>query len=293
MAKPNIVAIIQARMSSTRLPGKVMLDIAGEPMLVRVVERTRRAKTIGLVAVATSTETTDDPIQSLCLERKTPYIRGSHFDVLDRYYLAARQLQADFIVRITADCPLIDPGLIDETVLACISCTTIEEMNESHQKPWDFAANRLPPPFGRTYPIGLDTEVCTFQALEEAWNQANHPYQREHVMPYIYDPVRSIHYSTLDSRPLTPHPEIPNPFRVLRVDHTPDYGKLRWTVDTPQDLQLIRHIFACFNNQEYFSWKDVLQLLQKNPDLALINANTQHKSATDIDQRALNQISND
>jgi len=116
--KPRIVAIIQARMASSRLPDKVLLDIAGEPMLVRVVERTRKARTLDEVVVATTVAPADDAIEALCSERSYPCYRGSSRDVLDRYYQAARTFNAEVIVRITADCPIIDPGVIDKTVYA-------------------------------------------------------------------------------------------------------------------------------------------------------------------------------
>ncbi|HSJ78283.1 MAG TPA: glycosyltransferase family protein, partial [Erythrobacter sp.] len=186
------VAIIQARMGSSRLPGKVLLDIAGQPMLARVVERARRAKTVGEVLVATTIDPSDDPIVAFCQERGIAYHRGSVFDVLDRFYGAARQAGAELIVRITADCPVIDPAVIDLVVEAF------------HEQSADFACNRLPPPAQRTWPIGLDTEVCAFRGLERAWKEASLPYEREHVMPYFYDQ--------------------PGRFKVVVVEHEPDYG---------------------------------------------------------------------
>lgn len=245
MKAERIIVIIQARMSSTRLPGKVLKDIAGRPMLAWVVERARKAKTATDVVVATTTEPSDDPIASFCMLMGYACTRGSLSDVLDRYYQTARQYRADIIVRLTADCPLIDPAEIDHVV------------QEFQRGGVDFAANRLPPPFGRTYPIGLDTEVCSFEALERAWDEAKEPYQREHVMPYLY--------------------EIPGRFKVLRVDHDPDYGELRWTVDTQQDLQLVRAIFERMGEREDFGWLDVLELFQREPELARLNAGVNQK----------------
>ena len=169
----NTTAIIQARMSSSRLPGKVLLDIAGQPMLVRMVERARRARSIEQVVVATTTDPSDDPIEQLCAERGYDCFRGSLPDVLDRYTQAARQFEAHTIVRLTADCPLLDPAVLDLTVEALAGN--------------DFAANRLPPPWTRSLPIGLDVEVVTREALERAWHEAQERYQREHVLPYIYE----------------------------------------------------------------------------------------------------------
>jgi len=253
-AKPRIVAIIQARMSSTRLPGKVLAEIAGEPMLVRVVERARMAVLVDEVVVATTTDPADDPIEALCLERGYACVRGSNQDVLDRIYQAARLHAAEVIVRLTADCPLIDPGVVDQTVGTFLKSQV------------DFAANRLPPPWKRSFPIGLDTEVCSSQALERAWKEADKPHQREHVMPYLY--------------------EVPGRFRVSIVDCERDYGHLRWTVDTPEDLELLRQIYARFGGRDDFSWREVLQLFEREPELAAINAQVPHKTYRDVESEA-------
>lgn len=258
----KIVAIIQARMSSSRLPDKVLLDIAGQPMLSRVYQRTQQARLIDEVVVATSTNPVDDPIQTLCETSKFPFFRGSEFDVLDRFYHASRLRQAGIIVRITADCPVIDPGVIDHTI-RCFFGNGCQGFTAT--LPYDFAANRLPPPWHRTYPIGLDTEVCTFEALQTAWMEANELHQREHVMPFFYE-----------------HPER---FRTLHVTHDPDYGNLRWTVDTPQDLAFIRQVYAHIPDQDHFSWLDILDLSKHHPELAQINMQVQHKHYQDIDKR--------
>ena len=146
----KILAIVQARMSSSRLPGKVLKDIAGKPMLVHVIERAQKSRQISQVVVATTTDPSDDPIETFCRQRGYAFYRGSLHDVLDRFYQTAREFQADVIVRFTADCPLLDPYVVDNTIKAFLFSNV------------DFAANRLPPPHTRTYPIGLDTEVCTF-----------------------------------------------------------------------------------------------------------------------------------
>jgi spore coat polysaccharide biosynthesis protein SpsF len=269
-------AIIQARMGSRRLPGKVLLDIAGQPMLARVVARTRQAKTVDLVIVATTTEPDDDPVAGFCSQNGILCYRGSLHDVLDRYYRAARAFDAcgedAVIVRITADCPLIDPQVIDKTVEAFLGVQRehLHGISPSARRvkpgtPYDFAANRLPPPWGRTYPIGLDTEVCTFQALETAWREAREPHQREHVMPFFYD-----------------HQER---FRILLVDHEEDFGALRWTVDTPEDLKLVRQIYARFPGRDDFSWLEVLDLFQREPELARINAGVRPKTYDEFDDR--------
>lgn len=273
----KVVAIIQARMSASRLPGKVLLDVGGEPMLARVVERTRRSRVVDEVVVATSLDKSDDPIEQLCSQRGYACHRGSLHDVLDRYYHAARSLHAEVIVRITADCPVIDPRVIDQTLYAFYgsggSLITEEDQDKKVLPPtrplmspaWDFTANRLPPPWKRTFPIGLDTEICTFSALENAWQEATQPHQREHVMPFLYE-----------------HKER---FRILLVNHDPDYGHLRWTVDTPQDLELLRQIYAQFGGRDDFSWLEVIELIKRAPELNEINNQVRHKEYREIDKR--------
>ncbi len=247
------IAIIQARMSSSRLPGKVLLDLGGQPMLARVVERIRQAKTVDDVVVATTTDPADDAIEELCHERGYAVYRGSMFDVLDRFYQAALQMKAEVIVRVTADCPVIDPEVVDHVV------------NVFHASSADFAANRLPPPWKRTWPIGLDTEVCSFTGLERAWKEARLAYEREHVMPYFYD--------------------VEGRFKVVVTEHDPDYGAQRWTVDTPEDLALLNEIFRRFQGRDSFSWQEVLDLMENEPSLSLINAGVRHKTGTEVDVR--------
>jgi spore coat polysaccharide biosynthesis protein SpsF len=272
--RPRTIAIIQARMGATRLPGKVLHDIAGQPMLVRVVERTRRASLLDGFVVATTTEVQDDALYELCRERGYPYYRGEQQDVLDRYYQAARQTSADIIVRITADCPVIDPLLINETVQLV---TGHYSLVTDH---FDFAANRLPPPWGRTYPIGLDVEACTFAALERAWQEATEPHQREHVMPYLYEGV--------NLKPATCNLQLgtsPRGFRVALLNHDPDYGALRWTVDTPEDLELIRQVYTRFGGRDDFGWREILALFEREPELAKLNALINAKGMTESETR--------
>jgi spore coat polysaccharide biosynthesis protein SpsF len=175
---------------------------------------------------------------------------------------------------------LIDPEVIDQTVAAYFGLiegliingksTTISGSTRGDRLAWDFAANRLPPPWRRTFPIGLDTEVCSFEAMETAWTDADQPHQREHVMPYLYE-----------------HPET---FRVLLVNHEPDYGHLRWTVDTAEDLELVRRIYAHLGIGQNFHWRDVLDVIRQHPDLTLINAGVQHKLVNNIDERARDRL---
>lgn len=250
MERPQIVAVIQARMGSSRLPGKVMLDIVGRPMLSHVVRRARLAKVIDRVVVATSDEAADDPIQAFCRSEGVDSYRGDPTDVLDRVYRASRAHHADVVVRITADCPLLDPSLVDQAVLALVNGGDAV----------DFVANRLP--YDRTYPIGLDVETCRIRDLESVWREANEPYQREHVMPFFY--------------------ENPDRFRVKLLHAEADYGNLRWTVDSPEDLRLIREIYKRFSPRLDFGWREVLDLVHQEPSLLEINANVRHKTERDV-----------
>lgn len=280
--KKRTLAIIQARMAASRLPGKVLLDIGGQPMLTRVVERTRRAKLVDEVVVATTVEPSDDAIVDFCAQHGYLCTRGSLNDVLDRYYQAARQHHANVVVRITADCPVIDPTLIDEAVQAFLGKSPSKIQNHNSNIRFDFVANRLPPPWKRTYPIGLDTEVTSFQHLKLAWQNATQAYQREHVMPYFYE--KALVIDSLSGQPIPPvYPEAR--FTVLYLNHAPDYGHYRWTVDTPQDLEALRQIYARFEGRDDFSWRDILALYQRDPQLFEINADVHHKSFLDVDAR--------
>ena len=281
--KSNVVAIIQGRMSSSRLPGKILADIAGQPMLQRVFIRTSRSASVSQTVFATTTDASDDPVAEYCHFSGIPFTRGSLYDVLDRYYQTAKQAKADVVVRITADCPVIDPELIDAVVN-----TVISDQSSVSGEPFDFACNRLPPPYHRTYPIGLDIEACTFNALEQAWKKAKEPQHREHVMPYFYEGVQLI----TDSVPFGDNRSLqtgisPRGYNIALLHHTTDFGDYRWTVDTPEDLEFMRQVYAHFNGRDDFSWKEVLDLVHDNPELMKINAGVEHKTLNDIDKRAL------
>lgn len=250
MSNPRIVAIIQARMKSTRLPGKVLAPIQSESMLTWVVERARLAQTLDEVVVATTTDASDDAIVDHCQARDYSVYRGDPIDVLDRYWATATAFKAEVVVRLTADCPLIDPELIDETV---------QELLDADRHV-DFAATRLP--WERTYPIGLDVEVCTFEGLRIAWQEAVETHQREHVMPFLY--------------------ENPERFTIVLLNAEEDYGELRWTVDTEEDLVFVREIVKRFPDRKSFRWRDILTLVKENPELAVINASVKHKSHRDV-----------
>ncbi|RLC82174.1 MAG: acylneuraminate cytidylyltransferase [Chloroflexi bacterium] len=238
------VAIIQAHMGSTRLPGKVLKDLAGEPMLARVVDRTRRTQTLDEVVVATTVQPADEAIVRLCAERGWPCFRGSEEDVLDRYYQAAVAHQADVVVRITSDCPLIEPEVVDLVVGEFLA----------RQPEVDYVSNTLPP---RTFPRGLDTEVVSFEALERAWREDENPAWREHVTPYIY--------------------RNPERFDCHGVTNEVDYSGMRWTVDTPEDLELVRRSYEHFGHDR-FSWREVLAVLKERPDWLEINRHVRQKA---------------
>jgi spore coat polysaccharide biosynthesis protein SpsF len=289
------VAIIQARMSSSRLPGKVLLDIAGKPMIKHVIERTKRAQTVDSVLVATTTDPSDDPIADFAASISVPCTRGSLHDVLDRYYQAAKTHNADIIVRITADCPLIDPEIIDQTVglLGIRDCKSGNPQSLIPNPQFDFSCNRLPPPFTRTFPIGLDVEACTFAALERAWKESTETFHREHVMPFIYEGTRFESKvesrKSKDLRPLTFDSVVgisPRSFKIAQLHHTPNHGNLRWTVDTPEDLTFIRELFAQLKDKPDFTWYDTLQIVQQHPELTQINATVRHKTMKEVDERS-------
>jgi len=268
--KTKVVAIIQGRMSSSRLPGKILADIAGQPMLRRVFMRTSRSATVTETIFATTTDPSDDPVAEYCDFSGIPFTRGRQFDVLDRYYQAAKGAKADIVVRITADCPLIDPVLIDDVV------------NTLLEDDYDFVCNRLPPPWSRTYPIGLDVEACTFDVMERAWKEAKEPQHREHAMPYFYEGIELTRQSrTLETGTSS------RGFKVALLHHTTDFGDYRWTMDTPEDLEFIRQVYSRFDGRDDFSWKEVLDLVHNEPKLMEINASVQHKTLNDIDKRAL------
>jgi spore coat polysaccharide biosynthesis protein SpsF len=240
----SAVAIIQARTGSTRLPGKVLMNLAGEPMLARCVNRVVRAVSVDDVVVATTIESSDDALEGLCRSRGWNFFRGSQDDVLDRYYRAAAMFGADTVVRITSDCPLIEPEIIDRVSAAYQSALPAV----------DYASNTLT---HRTYPRGLDTEVFSFAALRTAWARDSNAGWREHVTPYIY--------------------RNPEQFRTLNVTCEIDWSGLRWTVDTIEDLEFVRRVYDKFGHDR-FTWREVLDLLERQPELVGINSRVGQKA---------------
>ena len=245
--------IVQARMGSTRLPGKVLKEISGKPMLEWVVRRAEKATKVNDLVVATTYVPEDDLIELWCREHGIACFRGAEFDVLERFYHAAKWRGSDRIVRITADCPLIDPKVIDQVI----------ELFETSDA--DFAANRLPPPWKRTFPIGLDVEVVSFAGLERARKEASQLFEREHVMPWFY---------ATEGR-----------CKVSILDDPRDAGDHRWTVDTAEDLALLQAIFNLLPDPLEAGWEDVLTLIESHPELEMINAGSKAKRVDMVDDR--------
>lgn len=230
-------------MGSSRLPGKVMLRLAGEPVLFHVVERVKRARLIDIVIVATSDQPEDDAIEALCKERGYACFRGSQNDVLSRYAGAALAFDLQTIVRITSDCPLIDPSIADQTVKAF----------ESSQ--CDYLSNVLPEV--RTFPRGLDCEVFSRGAIERAAREATEPYEREHVTPYIHENKKGI---------FKIGPQFTAPAEYARP-------KYRLTLDYQEDYEFFKHIYDQFYKpEEIIDVPSVLHYLDEHPEVVAINA---------------------
>ncbi len=237
----RIVTVIQARLGSTRLPGKVLLDLVGEPLLVRMVERVRAAYRVDdLFVVATTTEPSDDPIEALCLQRGWRCYRGSTDDLLDRHYQAGVLWGAEAIAKIPSDCPLIDAAVIDRVFEYFL------------QNDFDYVSNLHPP----SYPDGNDVEVMRMEALETAWKEATRPFEREHTTPFLW--------------------ENPDRFSIGNVlwETGLDYSMThRWTIDYPEDYAFIRAVYEeLYPINPYFGLCDVLELTQRRPDIFALNS---------------------
>lgn len=232
----KIVAIVQARMGSTRLPNKVMKQIAGVPMIELLLSRLSKSNEINQIVLATSTDKSNTTLAEHVQNLGFDCIRGSENDVLDRYLTVARQTQADVVVRITGDCPLIDPQLVDLAIA------------HFKAKNLDYLSNVDP----ATFPDGLDIEVFTMQALEQAGRDSKERYDREHVTPYM---------------------RRPNLFKTDVMVNEEDLSGLRWTVDEPVDFDVVSRVFAHFLPDIHFSWTQVLELQRKQPDVFAVNRN--------------------
>ena len=238
---PKIVTIIQARIGSSRLPGKVILPLAGEPLILRMHERALNSKYAGQIVVAITTEQVDNELFKLCMQNNINVYRGNTFDLLDRHFQIAKLFHAEAVVKIPSDCPLIDPEIIDKVILYYIN----------NRNKYDFVSNLHPP----SYPDGNDVEVISYSTLENAWINAKKDFEREHTTPYIW--------------------ENPDKFRIGNVDWETglDYSMThRFTIDYKEDYEFIKRIYDEFykkNNR--FSLNDILELLEKKPEIKKIN----------------------
>jgi spore coat polysaccharide biosynthesis protein SpsF (cytidylyltransferase family) len=239
----NPVAIVQARMGSTRLPGKVLMNVAGEPLLWRVVERLRRAPSLHEVVVATSTEPADAAVVDFCRERGIPCVAGSESDVLDRYHEAALRFDADPVIRATGDCPLIDPALVERV------------LEQYRSGDYDYVALAAGGPGAKAgtgrFPSGFDVECVSFAALDTSWREATAQTDREHVTPFVYRT---------------------GGFRVGYVAAESDIGHFRCSVDNPEDLELVRRVYAELGSDGEFGLPEVLALFDRRPELPALNA---------------------
>jgi glutamate-1-semialdehyde 2,1-aminomutase len=230
----KVLAIIQARMGSTRLPNKVMLNIGSTPMIGVLLSRLSYSKYIDKIVLATSSDIRNTPLVEFVNQLNYDVYQGSESDVLDRYYQAALKYSPDVVVRITGDCPLVDPEVVD-SVIKTFKMSDV-----------DYVCNTNPP----TYPDGLDVEVFSFSALKTAWKEAKNIYDREHVTSFIYESER---------------------FKIKNVASSVDHSNERWTVDEPEDYEVIKYIFEHFSPKIDFSWSEVLEFKKKYPNIFSIN----------------------
>lgn len=246
MPRTGTLAILQARMSSRRLPGKVLRPILGRPMLALQLERLRRCRAPDRLIVATSTDASDEPIAALCDREGLECFRGSLEDVLDRYYRAALPLHPDHVVRLTADCPLADPALIDRVIRFHV------------EGAYDFTSNAIV----RTFPAGLDVAVLRLSALDDAWREAKRPDEREHVTLFMRrNPAR---------------------YRIGAYRDAQDRSGYRWTVDEQADFDLVRTIYErLYPVDPGFGTEDIYRLLARDPALMEINRGVRQKPVTE------------
>lgn len=246
------IAIIQARMGSTRLPGKVMKKLCTQTVLTHVINRVKACHRIDQIVIATTTSNEDDCLIKEAERLEVKWFRGSENNVLERYYLAAKEFQADAIMRITSDCPLLDVEILDDLL-------SFFQEESKMGLDIDYLSNNL----RRSFPRGLDAELFTFKALEIAYHNATKDYEKEHVTPYIYE-----------------HPDL---FSLHNLAHDDDLSFHRWTLDTAEDYKLIKIIYEnLYQENHLFGMDDILEFLEENPELIKINAHIQQKQLGDI-----------
>ena len=233
-----ILAILQARMSSSRLPGKVLKPVLGEPMILRQIERIRQSRRIGRLVMATSTDPSDDVLVEVCEKQGVECARGCLEDVLDRFYQVARKTAPEHVVRLTGDCPLLDPDVMNDVIAFHLAGQ------------FDYTSNALDE---LTFPNGLDVEALRFRCLEQAWREARLPSEREHVTPYLYN-----------------HRDL---FRMGDYRGERDLSHMRWTVDEPEDLDFVQRVYqALYPANPRFRMREILALIEREPALARINS---------------------
>jgi spore coat polysaccharide biosynthesis protein SpsF len=237
--------IVQARMGSSRLPGKVLEEVCGKTLLEHLIVRLRRVKQADKIVIATTIKEEDIPIVDMCKKLDVLFYRGSEEDVLSRYYEAALQYKGDLIVRVTSDCPVIDPDVVGYLI----------DFYMKNLKKYDYVTNTL----RRTYPRGMDVEIVSFKALKEAHFNAYDPFDREHVTPFIKSS--------------------PSRYSLKNIEYKTNLSHYRLTVDTSEDLELIKKIFKelYFRNPE-FKMEDILTVLKANSEWLSINSHVIHKS---------------
>lgn len=236
---------VQARMGSTRLPGKVLKPLAGRPTVQRVLERVARTPGLDGVALLTSDTPGDEPLRKIGAELGVPVVAGSHEDVLGRFHLAATQLGADVILRVTADCPLVDPDVLGELLTLFGDTPGLDYAGIAT------GAITARPDLCR-YPDGLDGEVLSAATLALAWQEATDPYEREHVTPFIW--------------------RKPERFKLAVLEAPEDLGEERWTIDHPADLVFVQAVYDHLGDREPFGYREVLALLARDPALRELNA---------------------
>lgn len=239
----SILCISQARMTSSRLPGKILKTVCGRTLLDYHTSRLLRCQTIDRLIIATTVNDTDNPVEEFCRMKNISCVRGSEDDVLSRYFLAATRYSAEVIVRVTSDCPLIDPVLVDQVVSYFLN----------HRDQYDYINLG-----DGNFPRGLDVEVFSYAALEKAQNNGHEPYEREHVTPYIYREESE--------------------FRCGIFPSDQRFGHHRWCVDEPKDFKLIAKILNKFNGRDDFTWQDCLALFDDNPEWFDINSMIRQKN---------------
>lgn len=240
----KIICIVQARVGSTRLPGKVLKKICGKTVLEHDINRLKQAKNIDEIVIATTTKKEDDAIVDEAKRLNVKYFRGSERDVLSRYYYAAKENKADIVIRVTSDCPCIDYQILDNMIKKYLN--NIENC--------DYMNNTIE----RTFPRGYDIEIFSFKCLKVAFEEAELDYEREHVTPYLYDSK--------------------NNFKVKCYKNNIDYSKYRLTLDTQEDFEVIKRMYEeLYSSNYYFLLDDAMKFLKNNPEISNINIGIKQK----------------